>query len=158
MQFGPRRDLKKTYPDVHPANAFMGVIMRMELLARYGRCRQMLDETMDYWLPMAESTGTLWENLQTTASCNHGFTSHICYVLYRDILGLREVDAIHKRLVLRFSDLPLTWCRGRVPTPDGSVLLSWWKENGTLAYRVDMPAGYSAKVYNPAGLPLERRP
>ena len=133
-------------------------MLRLELLSRYGRCRQMLNEAMDYWLYMAESTGTLWENLLTTASCNHGFASHVCHALYRDVLGLREVDTVHKRLALRFSDLPLTWCRGRIPTPDGPVLLSWRKENGTLAYRVEMPAGYAMKVDNPVGLSLERRP
>ena len=86
-KFGPRRDLKKTFPDVHPANAFIGVMLRLQLLSRYGRCRQMLDESIDYWLCMAEATGTLWEHLQTTASCNHGFTSHVCHALYRDVLG-----------------------------------------------------------------------
>jgi alpha-L-rhamnosidase len=156
-QFGPRRDLEKTFPEVHPANAFIGVMLRLELLSRYDRCRQMLDESMDYWLYMAEATGTLWEHLRATASCNHGFTSHVCHTLYRDVLGLREVDTRRKRLALRFPDLPLEWCRGRIPTPDGPVVLSWRKENGTLAYRVEMPAGYSVAVDNPAGLSLKRR-
>ena len=156
-QFGPRRDLKKTFPEVHPANAFIGVMLRLELLSRYGRSRQMLDESIDYWLCMAETTGTLWEHLQTTASCNHGFTSHVCHALYRDVLGLREVDRRRKRLTLRFSDLPLEWCRGRIPTADGPVVLSWRKERGKIAYRVEMPAGYTVAVDNPAGLSLERR-
>ncbi len=157
-QFGPRRDLQKTHPGVHPANAFIGVMLRLELLSRYGRCRQILDESIDYWLYMAEATGTLWENLRTTASCNHGFASHVCHMLYRDVLGVRELDTVRKRLVLRFSDLPLEWCRGRIPTGDGPVLLSWRKEKGTLVYRVETPAGYSVEVDNPAALALQRRP
>jgi alpha-L-rhamnosidase len=30
---------------------------------------------------MAERTGTLWENVDVSASCNHGFASHVIYWL-----------------------------------------------------------------------------
>ena len=40
-----------------------------------------------------QRTGTLWENDSASASCDHGFASHGgVHVLYRDVLGLQEVD------------------------------------------------------------------
>lgn len=30
-----------------------------------------------FFLEMAEKTGTLWEHNKPTASCNHGFASHV---------------------------------------------------------------------------------
>ena len=89
--FGPQRKQTKAFPEVHPANAFIGNVLRLELLSRYGLCQQLLDESLAYQLYMADRTGTLWENDGAYASCNHGFASHGgVHVLYRDVLGLQR--------------------------------------------------------------------
>lgn len=75
--FGPKRKQCNPYPDVYFANAFIGNYLRFELLSRYGFTQQILDESTDYLFYMAERTGTLWENDGVSASCNHGFASHI---------------------------------------------------------------------------------
>ena len=49
----------------------------MDLLFRYGRTQQALDEIRAFFLPMAQQTGTLWENMTDFASCCHGFASHV---------------------------------------------------------------------------------
>ena len=88
--FGPQRKQTKAFPEVHPANAFIGNVLRLELLSRYGLCQQLLDESLAYQLYMADRTGTLWENDGAYASCDHGFASHGgVHVLYRDVLGLQ---------------------------------------------------------------------
>jgi alpha-L-rhamnosidase len=79
--FGPRRDAA-TYPEVHPAAMLNGYFLRLELLARYGHGLQAVEEALDYFLPMAEATGTLWEHAAPTASCCHGFASHVCVLLH----------------------------------------------------------------------------
>lgn len=157
-QFGPRRDVQRTFPKVHPANAFIGNMLRMELLSRYGHVAQMLEESVDYWLYMAERTGTLWEFMQAggSVSCNHGFTSHIAHVYYRDVLGLRCVDLPGRRVTLRFQKLPLPWCRGAMPTPDGPIKLWWKREGRKLVYHLTMPAGFRVETENPDGLDLQR--
>jgi alpha-L-rhamnosidase len=81
--FGPRRATTAAFPEVHPANALMGYTLRLELLARYGLRQQLLDEIRAYSLPMAQRTGTLWEHNEPTASCCHGFASHVCCLLRR---------------------------------------------------------------------------
>ena len=75
-----------------------------------------------------------------TASCNHGFASHIVHTLYRDVLGLYRVDTVNKTVRVRFGDLKLDRCEGRVPTPHGPVELRWHKEGDRLLYRLDVTA------------------
>ncbi len=157
-EFGPQRKETKAFPEVHMANAFVGNMLRFEILSRYGRCQQILDESVAYLMYMAEETGTLWENVHSHASCNHGFASHIVHTLYRDVLGLYRVDTVKKSLALRFSDLKLDWCEGRRPTPDGPVSLRWRKNGDTMTYRLDMPAGYTVTVENLSSLKLRRTP
>ncbi len=156
--FGPDRPKEDEFADIHRANAFIGYMLRFELLSRYGRTKQLLDETVAYFQPQAERTGTLWENAEPYASCNHGFTSHVVHMLYRDALGLYRLDTVHKKITLRFADTDLAWCEGRVPTPDGFVSLRWTKDGRTLTYRLDTPAGYAVEVEGPDGLTLVRQP
>ena len=50
----------------------------------------MLEDIRGFFLPMAEKTGTLWENMTPTASCNHGFASHVLVWLDRAGYVLHE--------------------------------------------------------------------
>ena len=157
--FGPQRKQTKAFPEIHHANAFIGNVLRLELLSRYGLCQQLLDESLAYQLYMVDRTGTLWENDGAYASCNHGFASHGgVHVLYRDVLGLQLVDTVQKSVQLRFTDSRLEWCQGRMPTPDGFVTLRWRKEGGKLVYKIDVPAGYTIKTENRSSLAAVRQP
>jgi alpha-L-rhamnosidase len=163
--FGPQRKQTKAFPEVHPANAFIGNVLRLELLSRNGVCQQLVDESLAYQLYMAERTGTLWENDGAYASCNHGFASHGgVHILYRDVLGLLQVDTVNKIVQLRFTDSRLDWCEGRVPTVDGPVELRWRKEGGKRIYQITVPAGYAIKTENRSDLEavlesaLQRKP
>jgi alpha-L-rhamnosidase len=105
---------------------------------------------------MAERTGTLWENMTPHASCNHGFASHVAHVLYRDALGVRTLDPIGKRVVVRPGGVDLDWCRGRLPTPDGAVNLAWRRAGATVRYHVDVPDRYVVEVEGVDGISAER--
>jgi len=157
--FGPQRKNTKKFPEIHPSNSFIGNVLRVEILSQQGLGQQILNETIDYLLYMADRTGTLWEHDNPGASCNHGFASHICHTLYRDILGVYNVDPVNKRIDLRFNDISqLKWCEGRIPLPDGMLTLRWQKKDGKMTYRLDHPAGYRVEVKNNAGSDLQRLP
>ncbi len=94
--FGPGYKCQKIYPNVYPANPFIGNYLRMEILSESGEKKQMLDEVVEYFDYMARETGTLWENDAPNISCNHGFASHLVRIFYRDILGISKVDDINK--------------------------------------------------------------
>ena len=74
-------DRKKTgkYPEIYPSNAFIGNYLRLDLLDRYGYKDVLYDNIRGYFEYMADRTGTLWENVDTSASCNHGFASHVIH-------------------------------------------------------------------------------
>ena len=88
---------------------------------------------------------------------DHAFGSHIIVALYRDVLGIYELDTVHKSVRVRFTSSPLETCEGRIPTQDGFVALRWTKTKDALTYQLDLPAGYTAHVDNMATLPAVRK-
>jgi len=74
-KFGPKRDDIKVYPDVGRSNAIVGNYLRLEILLGLGYYENVLSECRDFFLGMADLTGTLWEHAQLNASLNHGFAS-----------------------------------------------------------------------------------
>ncbi len=142
-EFGPDRKKGGVYDAVHPANAFIGYYLRMELLSRNGEAARLLKEMKGYFLSMAQITGTLWEHHDTRASCNHGFASHVCVHLIRDMLGLVAIDVVNKIVEVRVSEhLPLDWCRGKIPAPGGSIEMEWSREDGAPGHKIKVPAGW----------------
>ncbi len=147
-KFGPNRIKEGVYPEIYKANSFVGNVVRLELLARANRGSQLLDESVAYNEYMADRTGTLWENDEDYASCNHGFASHLVHVLYRDVLGVADVDAVAKKIVVRIPKIDgLDWASGVRPVPGGAIKLRWEKkENGEIVHTLDAPDGYDVVV------------
>jgi len=81
--FGPGRKIRNKHPDVPFSNAFIGNYLRLELLQQSGLDKTVEADVRGYFLPMAEKTGTLWEHDLPSASCCHGFASHVAVVLDR---------------------------------------------------------------------------
>ncbi len=77
--FGYNRKETGLFPEIWPANAFIGNYLRLDLLNRYGLHDTLYDNIRGYFEYMADRTGTLWEHTDTQASCNHGFASHVIY-------------------------------------------------------------------------------
>lgn len=87
--FGPDRRTTGAYPHIAFANAFIGNYLRLELLYRAGLNDKVIENIDGYFHYMAETTGTLWEHVDVSASCNHGFASHVLYWLH-GIYGKKE--------------------------------------------------------------------
>ncbi|NRA38911.1 MAG: hypothetical protein HRU15_12270, partial [Planctomycetes bacterium] len=58
-------------------NAFIGYVLRIDLMSRMGSAEQCLNEIVGLYAEMSDLTGTLWEHNNTGASCNHGFAGFI---------------------------------------------------------------------------------
>lgn len=155
-RFGPTRRRTGAFPDIAPSNAMIGNVMRIELLSRAGLTEQLIEEAKEFYLPMAELTGTFWENMGNEASMDHAFGSYIIVHLFGDVLGIAAVDPILKSVHLRFSESSVSACQGRIPTKDGFVKLRWSKNDGSLIYQCDVPAGYTVHVENRG--PIQARP
>lgn len=76
-EFGPGRIEKGLHTNVAPANAFVGLYIRLELLSEMGYKDTVLSNIEGFFIHMAKTTGTLWEDKDGAASCNHGFASHV---------------------------------------------------------------------------------
>lgn len=129
--FGPRRKVSKKHREIWPSNAFIGNYLRLELLSRAGLVKNILDETKDYFLFMADRTGMLWEHDSTRASCCHGFASHAAIYLFRDVLGVKSIDLKDRKVVVeRPVDIGLDWCEGTIPvSEEETVTVSWRKDS-----------------------------
>ncbi len=146
-EFGPQRASSGAHKEIYPANAFIGNYLRIELLSRQNLQAQIEREIAGYFLKMADLTGTLWENDGTYASCNHGFASHVARWLFRDLVGLHEVDAQAKRVKVKFSANTLAWADLRQAVGAGYVGLAWHKAvDGAYEYRIDVPEGFRVEV------------
>lgn len=82
-EFGPDSE---NYPEIEKSNAFMGALIRMDLLVRWGKGEMLIDQIKGYFLRMARLTGTLWEHKNVAASLNHGFPSYIAALLL-EVIG-----------------------------------------------------------------------
>ena len=145
-EFGPARKQNKKYADVPYSNAFIGNYLRLELLSRAGLSKQILEESIAEFLKMADQTGTLWENLTSSASCNHGFASHVIRVLNRDVLGVYCISPQDKLVTLRFADCGLKQCQGSIPVGEESVDVKWTMADGKAQVELSMPEGYTYKL------------
>ena len=86
-----RRMVRADYGELHPANAFIGKLVRLELLIANGEYPAARRELLASFAPMARETGTLWEMLDSSASRDHGFTSYVAVLI--DRLAAAKVKA-----------------------------------------------------------------
>ncbi|MBS6440955.1 MAG: hypothetical protein KH380_01000 [Coprobacillus sp.] len=123
LEFGPKRDHEKVYPQVYKSNVFIGDYLRLMILLEYGYVEEVLDETVDYFYNMAIITGTLWEHDSTFASLNHGLTSSIFNIICGACFGLIRIDHSNKKIFLnkRFAKEKATL---HIPTDDGDISIS----------------------------------
>lgn len=147
-QFGPDRNTIEVFPFVHPANAFIGNYLRLELLARYGFESDVLKQMEKFFFYMAEKTGTLWEHQGEYASCNHGFASHVVFCLYRDALGISKLDKTNKTVEITFTENGLDQCKGKMMVDGQAVSVEWRREEALILYKIDVPEHYSLQIKN----------
>jgi hypothetical protein len=70
---------------------FIGNYLRFFWLCEREEYDLVVKECLEYFTPMADLTGTLWEHDQATCSCNHGFASVAAVLLLRCCVGYEGV-------------------------------------------------------------------
>ena len=103
------------------------------------------------FLYMADRTGTLWENVDAGASCDHGFRlARRAYALSRCV-GSVPASTSSGSQGRHSSSATRHWsiAKEALPTPDGVVHLEVEEsQDGRLEYHLDLPAGYEATIAN----------
>ena len=142
--------------NLHPCNAFVGNYLRMEILSRHHLQKGLLPEIEKGFLTMANTTGTLWEHTKPTASCNHGFASHVGYVLLRDFGGIRNIDQVNRSIDILFTDNDLDRCELKLPLGSEVIHLKWEKSSRKIFYDVKVPTNYKINISNTSELSLQK--
>lgn len=137
--FGAGHKCLIKYPDVYPANAFIGNYLRLEVLSQFGFNDRIMNEIKDYFYNMARKTGTLWENDSTVASCNHGFASHIVHLIIRNCFGIKEIDEENKAIYL--SEYKAAFKNAKITVPLKNGVLKVSVADGKR--RVNLDGGYN---------------
>ncbi len=83
-EFVPQRDSARCYPGIDKPYMFIGCFLRLWFLFQNEFYRQLIDECRFLFLPMAETTATLWEH-DDTCSLNHGFASVAAYYMVHSL-------------------------------------------------------------------------
>ena len=118
--FGPAREENGLLSDIEPANALMGIYMRLELLERCANYKQLIGEIRDYFYPMAEKTGTLWEHKFVSGSLNHGFASYAAVSIIKALTGLKRIDERNKTVTYGDTDCDIQ-CKIKIGLLDGEI-------------------------------------
>lgn len=72
------------------SNMFIGYVLRLEILYGEGLYDLLLKESKQAFLPMVETTGTIWEHFETHSSCNHGFGAIVGMLVYKSALKIQK--------------------------------------------------------------------
>ena len=119
--------------------------MRMDLLGTHGFIEQQIEEIKKYYLFMAKETGTFWENDNKGASLNHGFASHICHFLVRDIVGVK-VDESMKLITWKLPALSDKTFNLKLPIGDAVATFNTEFKNKQITYSYQNPSNYRIQI------------
>lgn len=139
-QLGPNRKGEELNY-VYPSNAFIGNYLRLEVLSMNGEHGRVINELEDYFLYMAEKTGTLWEFVGTTASCNHGFASYVIRFIYRDGAGINKIDKVNKDIIIDTDNIALNSYDMNLMVEDNTIHIKY--KNGE--FMIDSDIEYKLK-------------
>ena len=141
-------------PNVGSSQLFIGLCIRLDMLARRGHDRKLYADLRALFdSQLREGPGTLWENgiIDTSSRC-HGFTAHAGVHLVRDILGLwpdHDLSTAPRRLTIAPHVADLRWARGTWETPDGLISLEWRYNGDRFALFATLPHGWACDVILP---------
>ncbi|KAJ5725279.1 Six-hairpin glycosidase [Penicillium malachiteum] len=120
----------------------------------------LLDQTWGSMITDAETyTGGSWEYVDAAGSPGlglytslaHPWASSPTYVLSDYVLGVQPASVGYKQWTFRpaILDIDVTWARGRVSTPQGTITASWNLTQNDIVLRVCAPHGTSGLVSLP---------
>ena len=109
-----------------------------------GRYHQYAHKQMQGWETMLDWHCTTWcENPDSPRSECHGWSSAPTYEFSAMVLGVYPTANGYKSVRIKpiVDCFDLTWAKGTVPTPHGTISVAWEKADGRLTLDVTLPEG-----------------
>ena len=132
----------------------------LRALAGVGRAQAALDRVRRHWGPIvASGSSTIWEMgvqqqgkaaFEGAGSLCHGFSTTPISFFQTVILGVRPTRSGFEEVSIAPTPLDLTHARGAVPTPHGTLEISWHRTHDSLLVDVLIPSGVQALFPNGA--------
>lgn len=136
----------------------MGTNARMEVLAKYGEIKKLLDEIKAFSLYMIDNgPGTLWEGWSRDSSMSHSFVSWFGMILERELLGLHIPDAVNRTIDITPHPLHLKWAKGFITAGEGVCSLRWNNTKDAFNLHLEVPPEYTAELTLPDEVLNSRR-
>lgn len=101
-------------------------------------------------------TSTLWESYSDEASLCHVFSAGAVFQFAQKILGVMPESVAFRDVSINIRTAGLTWAKGNVPTPFGTISIDWKLEGGSLELSVDAPKEINLHVSNPHGFARQK--
>ncbi len=103
---------------------------------------QRTDKCWDLWRDMVRKnlTTCVEDNVRERSDC-HAWGALALYELPAVTLGVRPAAPGFEKILVRPAPGAMTWAKGRVVTPKGTVAVEWERKNGALELKIDAPAG-----------------
>lgn len=127
-----------------------------EALERTGAYKTLIRSIKDRWGEMLRyGATTCWETFpgfetdRLTRSHCHGWSSAPGFFLPRTILGVKPLKPGFRKIMIAPETCGLTWARGEVPTPFGSIHVEWEIRDGKLHLDADVPEEITYEIQLP---------
>lgn len=149
-------------PCVGLSQLFIGLCIRLDLLAKRGHYDELYRDLLAIYMPQLDrGPGTLWEitGPDSSSQC-HGFTSHAAVHLVRDVLGVgflsfgqseKDGQSASPTLTVAPHVFGLSYAKGTVMTPYGFIGVSWKYDRIRSAFELDVhkPAAIDCRAVLP---------
>jgi len=130
---------------VHAATPYFSYYV-LNALARTGRHERSLEYIREHWKKMLDwGATTWWEVWEPKASLCHGWSSGPTHYLQAEILGVKPGTPGWEEICIIPHMAGLTWARGKVPTPRGTITVEWKREED-FTMTVEIPARATVAV------------
>ncbi len=128
----------------------------LEELAKEGRFSDIVDIIRDRWGFMLDAGATtFWEtfpgyekDVLTRSHC-HAWSAAPTYFLSRYQLGVEPLEPGYTKALIAPQPADLIWCKGRMPTPHGEIIVDWRSSDDQFVLEVELPESISARVELP---------
>jgi hypothetical protein len=139
---------------VHAGSPFFEFFL-LEAYQSEGRDQEFLDTIRRDWgFMLDKGANTFWEmwsqpGARLTRSHCHGWSAAPTYFLSTHVLGIAPDENDPSVWVVAPHPADLTWCRGRFPTPHGTVEVQWEFVDERLNVRIEAPPEMKIRVELP---------
>jgi hypothetical protein len=144
--------------EIVPVGSPWFLFFTLETLFKEGLASDALTILRDQWKRMLDKGATtFWETFpgfigagHWSRSLCHGWSAAPAYFLSTQVLGITAAAPGYSKIRIAPQPFNLTWASGTVPTPRGSISVSWQMgDDGRLQIEYDAPAGCEVEVVQP---------